>query len=129
MLPATYNFTVVRGTAGLGKGLIVRLKTQDGQVLNNMPYQDVRLSIYNDKKTQLLMRLAVSDGGLLETNPGESEVAWVPTTEQTRLIPISDKGRTAYYELEIWNGLDDESVYMLGNITGLGGVNDDQGAS
>jgi hypothetical protein len=124
MTPATYDFTVVRGTSGPTQGLVVRLKAQDGDNLVNIPYEDVRLSIY--KRNTLILRATLSGGKIVETNIGEAELAWVPTTDDTRLIPEGvNKSR---YELEVWNA-GTQIVYMMGSITGLGGINDDEEVS
>lgn len=119
MIPATHNFSVMRGTSGPTQGIVVRLKAQDGDDLVNIPYEDVRLSIY--KRSELLLRATFANGMLVESDIGEAEITWQPTAEETRLIPI---GAKATYELEVWNG-GYEIVYMLGTITGIGGINDD----
>jgi hypothetical protein len=119
MLPATYDFTVVRGTSGPTQGLTVRLKAQSGNVLVNIPYQDVRLSIYLRKV--LLLRATLSGGQLVESNLAEAEINWPMTVDISRQIPL---GAKASYELEVWNA-GTQIVYMIGTITGLGGLNDD----
>lgn len=122
MTPATYDFDVVRGTAGPTQGITFRLRAKDeGGEYVNIPYEDVRLSIY--KRNTLLLRRAISDGGLVLVDPVTNEMSWRPTAEETRLIP---KGPNASYELEVWNG-EAEIVYMLGTINGIGGINDDIG--
>lgn len=120
MTPATYDFTIVRGTQGPTQGLVFRLKANDDGDLVNIPFEDVRLSIY--KRKTLLLRATLENGLLVVSDVDEAEITWTPTTDDTRLIPI---GAKAQYELEVWNG-DTEIVYMLGTITGLGGINDDE---
>jgi hypothetical protein len=122
MTPATYNFSVVRGTSGPTQGLVVQLKAQSGLSLVNIPYQDVRLSIYDPKGRTLILRASLSGGSLIESDLANAEITWAPTAAQTRLIPIGDK---ASYELEVRNA-GTEIVYMLGTITGIGGLNDDE---
>lgn len=124
MTPATYDFTVVRGTSGPTQGLVVRLKAQDGDSLVNIPYEDVRLSIY--KRTTLILRATLSGGKIVETDIAEAELAWVPTVDDTRLIPVGVN--KCQYELEVWNA-GTQIVYMLGSITGVGGINDDEEVS
>jgi hypothetical protein len=124
MTPATYDFTVVRGTSGPTQGLVFRLKAQSGANLVNIPYEDVRLSIY--KRNTLILRATLSGGKIVETNIGEAELAWVPTVEETRLVP--EGVAKSRYELEIWNA-GTQIVYLLGTITGLGGINDDEEVS
>ena len=84
-----------------------------------MPYDNVRLSVY--KRSELLIRATLDNSQLIESNPAEAEIEWIPTAAETRLIP---KGAKARYELEVWmSGY--EIVYLLGTITGIGGLNDD----
>ena len=127
MIPATYDFSVVRGSAAAAREfspLIFR-------VLNGseaLPYDDIRLSVYskknNDLKGVFLFRCSVGDGdGLVETDEYAGEVAWFPTTEQTRQLPVGD----AYYELELRDGAS-EVVFLRGAVTGIGGLNDDEGS-
>jgi hypothetical protein len=122
MTPATFDFSVVRGAAGPGQGLKVQLKTKasDG-TLSNIPFDDVRLSIYN--RQTFLLRLTIGNGEIIVTDPTNAEVEWRPTTVESRLIP---KGARATYELEVRNG-SSEAVYLVGTITGIGGINDDIG--
>jgi hypothetical protein len=124
MIPATYNFSVVRGTSGPTQGLVFRLKATDGLNLVNIPYEDVRLSIY--KKKTLLLRATLSGGEIVENDIAEAELAWVPTTDDTRVIPVGVN--KCQYELEVWNA-GTQVVYMLGSITGIGGINDDEEVS
>lgn len=122
MTPATYDFSVVRGSAGPGQGLKVQLKAKQADgTLVNIIFDDVRLSIF--QRDQELLRVSISDTRMIITDPIEAEVEWQPTTSETRLIP---KGTKAQYELEVRNGAD-EAVYMIGKITGIGGINDDVG--
>jgi hypothetical protein len=130
MTPATYNFDVVRGSSGQVNGLTVRLKTQDADGnLINMVFDDVRLSIYDkDVKSTtktLLLRATFENGQMQFSDEYAAEVAWVPTAEETRSLKIGAKN---HYELEVRNG-PEEVVYMLGVITGVGGLNDDETAS
>lgn len=124
MTPATYDFDVVRGSSGPTQGLVFRLKAKEADgSLSNIPFEDIRLSIY--RHNVLIVRFALSDGGLVISDPVENEISWIPTAEETRLIPV---GAKATYELESWNGTS-EIVYMIGTITGIGGSNDDSGAA
>ena len=122
MTPATWDFSVVRGSAGPGQGIKVQLKTKDSAgVLSNIPFDDVRLTIYN--RQTYVLRATIGNGEIVVTDPVNAEVEWQPTTVETRLIP---KGAKATYELEVRNGAS-EIVYMVGTITGIGGINDDVG--
>lgn len=125
MIPATYNFSVVRGTSGPTQGLVFRLKaTEEDGSLVNIPYEDVRLSIY--KRTTLLLRATLSGGEIVENDIAEAELAWVPTTDDTRVIPVGLN--KCQYELEVWNA-GTQVVYLIGGITGIGGINDDEEVS
>lgn len=125
MTPATHNFDVVRGSSGPTNGLVFSL--QAGDPLANIPYEDVRLSVYDKKGNNRLFRATLGNGGIVLLDAPTNQFAWVPTTEHTRLIPKglgTDELGKAYYELEVWNG-EYETVYMIGYIHGIGGVNDD----
>ena len=132
MIPATHDFSVVRGTSGPTQGLKVRLKantgTEEVPVLVNVSFEDVRLSIY--QRSTLLFRGSVSSGHLIVTDVAEAEITWIPTPDETRLIPFTKDGATpkARYELEVWNA-GTQLVYLLGKITGIGGINDDEEVS
>lgn len=122
MTPATYNFTVVRGTSGPTQGIVFRLKDSSGDPIE---FDDVRLTI--NKKSALLLRVATidPDDTLTVTDVNSAEITWAPTAEQTRLIPL---GAKATYEVEVrHDGF--EVVYMIGTITGIAGINDDEDAS
>lgn len=122
--PATYNFKIVRGTAGPRVGFRFRLRTivdPDPLTYGNVPYQDVRLNV--KKGNKLLFVVSVANGRLEETDALTNEFLWAPTQEESRSIPV---GAVASYEVEVWNGATIEEVFLMGTITGLGGVNDDQ---
>jgi hypothetical protein len=122
MIPATYNFSVVRGSAGPTQGLRVRLKARlDENTLENIPFEDIRLSIY--QRNVKILRATLANGQMVVSDPSEAEVTWQPTAAETRLIPVGTKAR---YELEIRQGTN-ESIYMMGTLTGIGGINDDIG--
>jgi hypothetical protein len=125
MIPAKYDFTVVRGTSGPTQGLTFRLKATDALGnLVNISYEDVRLSIY--KRKDLILRASLNNGQIVVNDIAEAELAWVPTYDDTRLIP--EGLNKSHYELEVWNA-GTQVVYMMGNITGLGGINDDEEVS
>ena len=120
MKPATYDFSVVRGSAGPGNGLKLRLKvTDDSDNEANLAFEDVRLSIYN--RSTYTLRASLANGKIVVTDPLEAEVEWIPTTEDTRKLLKGDRNQ---YELEIRNGTY-ETINMIGTITGVGGINDD----
>jgi hypothetical protein len=120
MKPATYDFSVVRGSAGPGQGLKVKLKVKDDSDNEiNLDFDDVRLSIY--KRNTYLLRCTLANGKMVVTDPTEAEVEWVPTTEDTRKLQAGAKN---IYELEVRNGTY-EAIYMIGTINGIGGINDD----
>ncbi len=116
MIPATYNWSIVRGTTA---PFVVRL--QGGDPLVAIPFDDVRLSISNLSGSTEILRVTISNGRMIVTDPATSEVAWIPEPEESRKIP---KGAKSSYELEVWNG-ESQLVYIMGTITGIGGINDD----
>lgn len=136
MTPATYDFDVVRGSSGATQGLIVRLKTKDlNDNIVTMLFDDVRLSIYDkpakSSSKTLLVRASISGdddvgfGALFVTDEYEGEVSWEPHAADTRALKIGAKN---HYELEVRHGTE-EVVYLLGTITDVGGLNDDENAS
>ena len=130
MTPATYDFDVVRGSSGAFNGLVVRLKTRDeNDNLINLQFDDVRLSIYDKAASsatrELLIRATFENGQMQLSDEYDAEVSWVPTAEETRTLKIGEKN---HYELEVRDGTE-ETVYMLGIINGIGGLNDDESAS
>lgn len=118
MLPANYDFTIVRGTSGPTQGLTVYFADSS---LAPITFDDARLSIW--QKDTLLMRLSTLEGtqGFTVTDVGSAQVTWAPTVAQTRQIPLGSK---ATYELELRIN-SAEVVYMQGGISGIGGLNDD----
>lgn len=116
-----YDFEWVRGTT---MPFIVSLKINGDPI----PLDDVRLSVYNG--TALAFRLTLADD--VGTGPGSvSAVAGVytftPTAAQTRLLKQGKPGQIgkSKYEVEVRDG-EDEIVYMMGTINGIGGINDDE---
>lgn len=115
--PATFDFTWVRGT-----NVPLRLTFARNGV--PIPFDDVRMSVA--KGTTFLFRMGLGVGGEI-TNPATGEVTFTPTPDQTRMLSESKPGQPAKnnYEVELRDG-DSEQVYLIGNITGLGGRNDDE---
>jgi hypothetical protein len=129
MTPATYDFSVVRGSSGSGQGLKVRLRARDDNGdLVAMPFDDVRISIYDQpagKDGDLLIRASIEEGQIIVTDEYSGEVTWEPKAAETRALVVGAKN---FYELEVRIGTD-EIVYMMGTITGIGGLNDDETGS
>lgn len=123
--PLTYDFKWMRGST---TPLKLSFKIDDVAI----PYDDIRLSVY--AKRTLAFRLTLADNpgvgpGLVEEiEPGV--VSFMPTAAQTRMLVQSKNdgsdGKNSY-EVEIRNGTS-EDIYLIGTITGLGGLNDDEGA-
>lgn len=117
MTPGVYDFDLVRGSTS---PFTFQLKTQDAaDVEVNLPYDDVRLSIYSGGV--LLFRKTLADASLAETAPSDAEITWTPTPEESRQIPL---GPNTTYELEV-RYTTSQQVYLMGTITGIGGGNDD----
>jgi len=115
MIPATYNFTIVRGST---TPFVFRLLQGGVSPPTPIAYDDVRLSVGKEGAT--LYRKTLEDATLTESDPLIGEITWTPTPAETR--QISKRG--TYYEVEIRMGSSEE-VYLRGTITGIGGANDD----
>jgi hypothetical protein len=121
--PGILDFNWVRGTT---TPLIV------GMVIDSVPvpYDDVRLSVYNGSTLAFRLTLEDHEG----TGPGTVEITapgvfkFTPTAAQTRSLKQSktdgSPGKSSY-EVEIRNG-ELEDVYLMGVISGIGGLNDDE---
>ncbi len=114
--PAQEDVTVVRGTTDKW---VYQFVTGDPE--EAIPLDDVRLTFYKSITTPIL-RVTLSGGGFVSDGLTPPSYIWTPTPEQTRLIPKKENG--CFYELEVWNG-PSELVYVMGNVTGIGGGNDD----
>lgn len=125
MTPASLDITIIRGNSGVKAGLIFRLEA--GDPAEPIPYEDVRLSIYNSRGTDLLLRATLGNGGIVVVDEPTGTFAWSPSTEDTRLVPKASSAGVAKatYELEVWNA-GSELTYLMGNVIALGGVNDDE---
>lgn len=128
MTPLQRDITVVRGNSGPKAGLIFRL--QAGDPLEPIPYEDIRLSVYDKRGTTEIVRATLGNGGIVVLDIPTGTLAWSPTADETRAIPKSSDGTTpkATYELEVWNG-GQELTYMMGGVIALGGINDDIGGN
>jgi hypothetical protein len=121
--PAIYDFAWVRGTTG--PALIMRFQ------LNGVPitFDDAVLSVFNAKGRTLAFRVSVS-GGEIVHDPTTAQISYNPTAEQTRLLTQTkdDDIPLNRYEVEIRSG-SSERVYVMGAISGIGGLNDDEEVS
>lgn len=120
MKPGVFDFDHWRGTT---EPFTIQLKSKDAAGVEvNLPFDDVRLTI-TDLEGTLILRKSISTdpGGIVVTDEDEAEVSWVPTVAESRLIPL---GANCKYEWEVRNG-SSQQVYLVGTITGFGGVNDD----
>ena len=116
MTPGVYDFDLVRGTTS---PFVFQLKTtDDAGAETNMPYEDVRLTLYANG--EFLFRKSLAED-TLESDSDNAEIMWTPTVEESRLIP---QGRNTRYEVEV-RYAGGQEVYLVGAITGLGGLNDD----
>jgi hypothetical protein len=123
--PKVFDFTWVRGST-----TPLRLSFKiDGVAI---PHTDIRLSVSkaNGKTPAFLLSLAddpgIGPGKVNEITPGVFD--FMPTAAQTRsLTPSANDGSPGKnkYEVEIRNG-QEENIYLLGTIAGIGGINDDE---
>ena len=125
MIPGLFDFQWVRGTTS---PFIVAILQDDVP----LPYDDVRLSVYNGNTLAFRLSLESNEG----TGPGTVEISapgtfkFTPTPEQTRslkFVKLDAVGKSRY-EVELRNGLL-EDVWLMGVIAGIGGINDDEGIS
>jgi glutamyl/glutaminyl-tRNA synthetase len=118
--PAVEDFTWVRGTT---TPLVMRFKRNGVAV----EFDDARITVYKDKGKTMAWRVAVSTGEIVISDPVNGEITFQPTAAQTRLLTqskLGDEGRNTY-EVELRNGTSEE-VYVLGTISAVGGINDDE---
>jgi hypothetical protein len=129
MIPGTHDFTVVRGTTS---PFIVQLQAPedlnyDPPVFIPIPFTDVHLTIApGGGGTIYRKKLSDNDVRFFVSNEYEGEITWLPTPDETRQLAESKNGAAGknHYELEIWNGTEQE-VFLIGTITAIGGINDD----
>lgn len=132
MIPATVNFTRVRGNTEP-----FMFQFQDTQTPpQDIPHDDIHISVYKTKKggdANILLRKKLSEigGGFVAdtSDPNVTTYIWTPTPEETRLFPYSEgpdgtNRKFAYYEVEIWAS-NTQTTYIWGTIEGIGGLNDD----
>jgi len=116
----TKDYEWVRGTTR--PELVVRF-TRNGSPIE---FDDAILSVYKDNGKTLAFRVSVEEG-TMSMNVDLGQVTWVPTAAQTRSLTVTkaDGLPRNKYELELRiNG--SEEVYIMGNITATGGLNDDE---
>lgn len=123
----TFDFNWVRGTT---TPLQLSFKIDNVAI----PYDDIRLSVWNGGGKTFAFRLSlVDDPGV---GPGKVEeisagvLSFRPTAAQTRLLTKTEEGDPGKnrYEVEVRNGVN-EDVHLMGVIAGIGGINDDEGIS
>ena len=120
-IPAQYQIEWVRGTT---TPFVFAMK-RNGVPL---PFDDIRLSVYKKGGKALIFRATYSDGGgITIVNPATGLVKFQPTPEQTRALVQSKDGLTPQniYEVEYWYQGSQE-VYLMGDVLGIGGINDDE---
>lgn len=118
--PQIYDFELVRGT---NEPIIFRF-TKGGVAIS---FDDARFSVYAGKK--FLFRLSIEEGGVLHTDPETGEITIYPSAAQTRQLEQTrdDGAPRNSYEIELRNSAENsERVYVLGAISGIGGINDDE---
>jgi hypothetical protein len=121
----TYDFMWVRGTTA---PFVVQM------VINSVPIalDDIRLTVFKSGGKTLAFRISLAannvagPGGVQETAPGI--FTFTPTAAQTRSLTETARGAPGKntYEVEVRNGTS-ENVYLLGVISAVGGINDDEG--
>lgn len=124
MTPGTFDFNIVRGTTA---PLIVALSDNVADVLTPVAYTSIVLSIskkatVGDEASLILRKISTAADGLAAVVDGDAlRVTWTPSPAESRSLLVGAKN---YYELEVRNG-SIQVVYLLGTITGIGGINSD----
>jgi hypothetical protein len=117
------DFEWVRGTT---KPDLIFTFTRYGSPL---AFDDARLSVYKDQGKTLAFRATVT-GGQIVMDAELGKITFTPTAAQTRSLTQTkaDGLPRNKYEVELRiNG--SEEVYVMGNITATGGLNDDEDIS
>jgi hypothetical protein len=119
--PATYPLEWVRGTTPTLFFIMKRNGTP-------LPFDDIRLSVYKNKGKELAFRATLADGDFAVVDPAEGKVKVTLTAEQTRVCTKTKDDGIALnkYELEYRDGTN-ERVYLMGDVSAIGGINDDEG--
>lgn len=117
--PQTFDLTLVRGTT---ETYVVRFK------LNGvaMSFDDARFTVASGKKE--LFRLTIEgNNGVEHTDVENGEITITMLPMHTRMLAETKDDGIARnkYEIELRNG-SVEKVYLVGNISGVGGINDDE---
>lgn len=118
MAPDKFDLTWVRGTT---EEYVVRFK-QNGVALS---FDDARFTVNAGKK--FLFRLSIVDGGVEHTDVENGEITIRASALQTRKLAETKADGVArnQYEIELRAGTS-EKVYLAGEISGVGGINDDE---
>jgi hypothetical protein len=117
MTPGFYDFDLVRGSTSPFVFELFNIGEEDSEV--PLVFDDVRLTVTANDGT-LILRATVEDGTLTLNSEG-NEITWTPTAAQSRLLALGPKNK---YEVEVRISGTQE-VWLMGTITGLGGINDD----
>lgn len=116
--PQEFNIEWTRGTTEV----FVARFSLNGVALS---FDDARFTVNAGKN--LLFRLSIADGGVAHTDVETGEITITATPAQTRLLLETKADGVARnkYEIELRNGTV-EKVYLMGTISGIGGINDDE---
>src|SRR3954462_9631335 len=118
LVPGKYPFTLWRGSTD---PFSFRILDDAGVPLS---FTDIIFTI--SKKTSVvdtdpIVRMALSDGDPNFAIDATGLVTWIPTPLQSRSLFV---GTAQKYEVELRNG-PMELIYLVGDITGAGGINPD----
>lgn len=116
--PQTFNIAWTRGTT---ETFVVKFQ-RNGVAI---PFSDARFTVNSGKK--FLFRLSILEGGVEHTDVENGEITIRPSATQTRMLAQTKEDDVArnQYEIELRNGAE-ENVYLMGTISGIGGINDDE---
>lgn len=118
MTPQTFDIAWTRGTT---ETYVVKFQ-RNGAALS---FSDARFTVNSGKK--FLFRLSILEGGVEHTDVENGEITIRPSAAQTRMLAQTKEDGVArnQYEIELRNGAE-EKVYLMGTISGVGGINDDE---
>jgi hypothetical protein len=126
------DFEWIRGTT---PRLVFEFKrvnggTEEDPTYEAVEFDEARFTLQTGaaKGGDLICRYSITGGEITKTDPSVGRIEWVMLADDTRALIQTARGEAGKnrYEIELRNGAD-ERVYILGNVAGIGGINDDEG--
>lgn len=117
MTPGFHDFDLVRGSTSPFVFELFAVGDADSEI--PMVFDEVQLTVASNGGTVLFTK-KLSTGGLTQNSEG-NEITWTPTPAESRSLEAGPKQK---YEVEV-RVQDSQEVWLMGTITGLGGINND----